>query len=515
MSKVLIRYGEDNVSVHNAKIDLEVQLQLDPLTDLFNRRAYNEFIPQAINRARSSGKELAIAELDIDDFKRINDLYGHAAGDMVLLRLADIIRKTLPDNAHAFRIGGEEFVLLFEGYGLSEAAFTCENLVSQMRSTQLPEADMQQVTISCGVAAMSTTINDPASLFHAADEALYTAKAGGKNRVALHSGTLDQSSITIFQGKQQDRDWVEDGDDSARYAGDLVIPQQDFSGYANRVYDALAAAGRRSKTPSTLALVQMHNEGIFAGKKLAAREERLFAYLQAKARPADLVFRTGELFQWLVILPASGQEDAQTYLKEVFSGLKAAKQPIFRKHEVVLHAGVAEVSDSDVHYESILSALKGQLLSAAGDKPWQISLLDHYSEPEQRSITVSVLEEDDVFRNLLKTTVEDISSDAFKLKVNTFRDGYEFLSSNWYMNEGDHLLIMNDILPRQTGLDVLHSIRKLPGNKRFLVFMMTERKSEDDMVYGIESGADKYLVKPINLRMLQVDIKRMLERHLA
>lgn len=195
LSKVLILYGEDNISVHSAKIELELALQLDPLTDLYNRRAYIEFIPQAIDRSKLSEQALSLAELDIDDFKLINDTYGHTAGDRVLLRLADLIRETVPNNAFAFRIGGEEFVILFEGYNVGEAAGVCEKLLARTREERMQELGHHQLTVSCGLAALSPAIMDPYSLFQAADEALYTAKARGKNQIVIHSdGQMTRSS---------------------------------------------------------------------------------------------------------------------------------------------------------------------------------------------------------------------------------------------------------------------------------------------------------------------------------
>jgi DNA-binding response OmpR family regulator len=122
------------------------------------------------------------------------------------------------------------------------------------------------------------------------------------------------------------------------------------------------------------------------------------------------------------------------------------------------------------------------------------------------------LEENAIFRNALYRTIDNINLDNFEVEIKEFEDGYEFLESNWYLSNQTHLIIMNDILPRQSGLDVLHRIRALPNNKRFIVFMMSKRSSEEDMIYAYESGADNYYIKPFNLRLLEVEIKRTFER---
>ena len=99
------------------------------------------------------------------------------------------------------------------------------------------------------------------------------------------------------------------------------------------------------------------------------------------------------------------------------------------------------------------------------------------------------MEENDIFRNALYRTIDNLNFDNFETEIKEFQDGYEFLESNWHLSSHTHLIIMNDILPRQSGLDVLHKIRMLPNNKRFIVFIMTKRSSEEDMIYAYESGA--------------------------
>jgi len=189
LARVFIVYGKDNISkfrdIYNDKISLEEQLNLDPLLGLYNRKAYNEFLPQLMMECRRKNLPLSIAILDLDNFKRINDLYGHASGDRVLLKFAEILKKNVPDNIYAFRVGGEEFVLLFEGYAVDEADKVCDNLLSITRAASLPELKDEMITFSGGIAGMNRDYTDPEGLFKAADAALYSAKNSGKNKIII------------------------------------------------------------------------------------------------------------------------------------------------------------------------------------------------------------------------------------------------------------------------------------------------------------------------------------------
>ncbi|MEA5014856.1 MAG: GGDEF domain-containing protein [Candidatus Limiplasma sp.] len=187
LAKILIIYGRDTASNLNS---MEEELKLDPLTNLYNRKAYDEYVPRMMEECRLSNMTLSIAVLDIDDFKQINDIHGHTAGDRVLLRFAAELREIVHRNIYAFRIGGEEFVLLFQGYSVREAAKVCEDTLSAIRVTSMPELDGHTVTFSGGVAEMRDHETDPTELFKVADAALYSAKQSGKNKIVVQNSPM-------------------------------------------------------------------------------------------------------------------------------------------------------------------------------------------------------------------------------------------------------------------------------------------------------------------------------------
>ncbi|MBT9487331.1 MAG: diguanylate cyclase [Rubrivivax sp.] len=149
----------------------------DPLTGLWNRRALDQrFEAEALHSART-GQPLALALLDLDHFKRINDSDGHAAGDAVLAAVAAHLRGGVRGSDAVFRIGGEEFALLLPGSDLAGA----RQRVDVLRATlQVPG---RAVTLSAGVAQLGLHGGSLDALYSSADRALYAAKAAGRNQV--------------------------------------------------------------------------------------------------------------------------------------------------------------------------------------------------------------------------------------------------------------------------------------------------------------------------------------------
>jgi diguanylate cyclase (GGDEF)-like protein/PAS domain S-box-containing protein len=167
-------------------LKLEQQALCDALTGLPNRRAFAAEGAQMMARAARSGDVLAIGVADVDHFKKINDEYGHAAGDAVLCALAAAIREVGRTTDMVARLGGEEFGLLFANATLEQAAQVAERVRAAVAANRTLTTDGMrlQVTISIGLAQLTAdgSLDDA---MRDADKALYRAKHRGRNRVEL------------------------------------------------------------------------------------------------------------------------------------------------------------------------------------------------------------------------------------------------------------------------------------------------------------------------------------------
>jgi diguanylate cyclase (GGDEF)-like protein len=178
--------GQVAVALENARLHhlVEQQALVDSLTGLANRRHLEETLRAAIARAVRFDDTVCLVLVDLDDFKGVNDRYGHAAGDEVLKQFAAALDETMREGDLAGRWGGEEFALVLDGTDLEGGMRLAERARAAVaeRALRLPDGTEVGVTASFGVAAFPD-VPERDDLLEAADAALYDAKRAGKNRV--------------------------------------------------------------------------------------------------------------------------------------------------------------------------------------------------------------------------------------------------------------------------------------------------------------------------------------------
>jgi len=173
----------------NLRETLQEQSIRDPLTGLHNRRYLEDSLIRERARAKRKTQPLSIILLDIDHFKRINDTFGHGAGDMVLRRLGLVLQAYVRESDIACRVGGEEFSLLLPEGPLQIATQRAEDIRKAVNELTLKheEQDLGAVTVSLGVATFPDHGTTADALIRAADQVLYDAKHKGRNRVVSAS----------------------------------------------------------------------------------------------------------------------------------------------------------------------------------------------------------------------------------------------------------------------------------------------------------------------------------------
>lgn len=164
---------------------LDLQARTDALTGLLNRRGFETQMAFALALARRSTRPLSLIAVDVDHFKRVNDTYGHEAGDEVLRRLARTLETRLRGSDVIARLGGEEFVALLPDTDLEGARAIAQTLVTAMAQQQDPVVGT--ITVSAGVASMRGADDTGAAILRRGDIALYEAKGQGRNRVCVEA----------------------------------------------------------------------------------------------------------------------------------------------------------------------------------------------------------------------------------------------------------------------------------------------------------------------------------------
>ena len=183
-SVVAITLGAIMMANERLRAALEFIASHDQLTDAFARTAFIELLDKEVARSRRNNRPIALLMFDLDNFKSINDRFGHVTGDKVIIDFVQRTREMLRNIDSIGRYGGEEFVALLPETSMDEARAIAERVCKGIAAGMSP--DLPSYTVSIGVAAASNGSADADELLSRADEALYRAKANGRNRVEVN-----------------------------------------------------------------------------------------------------------------------------------------------------------------------------------------------------------------------------------------------------------------------------------------------------------------------------------------
>jgi len=196
--------SRDVTELHLTQKKLETQTYVDDLTQIYNRKSYHEYINKLLSQFNRYDTTFSIMMFDIDDFKRINDIHGYNLGDEVLIELTSLIESHIRNSDYLFRVGEDEFVILFTETSIYEAEIVAENIRISVENN-LKTLKNEKVTISVGLTEVEK--NDTEDLIYKrADGLLYYSKINGKNMVSTkifgdleYAYYFDDQTSTIYE----------------------------------------------------------------------------------------------------------------------------------------------------------------------------------------------------------------------------------------------------------------------------------------------------------------------------
>jgi diguanylate cyclase (GGDEF)-like protein len=191
------RFGDAAaLALDNAKTRarLELQAQTDSLTGLYNHRYFHEHVRAELTRASRNRDSVALLMLDIDDFKKVNDIYGHGVGDQVLRELAEQLKAAVRGSDLVCRLGGEEFGVVMGSCGTDDAVALGKRLTERLQELEFGPAG--KITVSVGVAEGPVNASNPRELIACAEAAMMTAKARGKDLIVIFDDSTDERPDT-------------------------------------------------------------------------------------------------------------------------------------------------------------------------------------------------------------------------------------------------------------------------------------------------------------------------------
>jgi diguanylate cyclase (GGDEF)-like protein len=197
-------YEKELLQVRKRSESLEKEVLLDELTKISNRRSYDLHIKECLREYKRTTKGISLILIDIDHFKKINDTYGHKAGDKCLKEIAQRIKSSLRDSDFLARYGGEELIAILHGCDCESAENVADKIRHRIEKTRFYfHNEIIPVTVSLGVTQIMPSDTEPETPFIRVDEAMYRAKRGGRNKVC---SSIDPLEVSLYDGGPRSAD---------------------------------------------------------------------------------------------------------------------------------------------------------------------------------------------------------------------------------------------------------------------------------------------------------------------
>jgi len=282
-----------------------------------------------------------------------------------------------------------------------------------------------------------------------------------------------------------------------------IMQEHEVKGY----FEILRESVIRSRLTMTAVFFKVANspQGIDIERNQV--NHQISAFLKSKIRKTDLLFQLADGMHWGIFFLQSSEVEVKAFLKRIFAILTQERE----YQQIALKASITEIRNNNVDFDTLLEKNKHKLADEEQPTCSVEQVTDYRVQPREQ-VKVSIIEQNKIFRKVLETTLENLDIPHYTFDVSTYEDGYDFLQSDHYKSGHMHLVVMNDILPRKNGLEILHILREMPNEKKFIIYMMSERNSEGATLNAYEGGVDEYIVKPFNLRLLEAKIKKTFAR---
>lgn len=233
-------------------------------------------------------------------------------------------------------------------------------------------------------------------------------------------------------------------------------------------------------------------------------------FLRTHLRSQDVVVRYGGE-EFLLLLPYTKLEEAEQTACRLLENL-SQNVFVYEEHSflVSFSAGVYEVSSPVSLTEAVRTADRA-LYAAKENGRGRVEIANSQAE-KNRQLRVAVIDDSEVIRKMLESFFTDLDVENYELEVKTYQDGVSFFADDWHQSNDEYLIILDGVLPKMDGIEVLTKLRTYSDTNQYKILMLTARKAEGDIVRALHLGADDYLTKPFSIRELEARIKVLVQR---
>ncbi|MFJ8264136.1 response regulator [Rummeliibacillus sp. NPDC094406] len=286
-----------------------------------------------------------------------------------------------------------------------------------------------------------------------------------------------------------------------------LVQFQDFFTFFNFI----SSNNKRTKSPVTLIFINIQNipqKNNSNGTDYKLEYDYMNQFLSETLRESDILTKLPDFNGWIVLLPNAEELEGVYYLRrlnkirEEFSIIKGIKWC----------ASIVEIKNTLATFEEIYTDGIQALKEALMEESFSFKVVEKYQTPEPADLKVSIIENDQITNNIFCEMMKKIDVENFELNIRSFFDGQSFLDSSWYQSDHMHLILMNYALPKKNGMQLLHELRSMPNNRKYIIYIIAKQQAPEDLIYAYESGVDGFIIKPFNLSVVRAELKQMIKR---
>ncbi|WP_377890962.1 diguanylate cyclase [Alkalihalobacillus sp. R86527] len=241
---------------------------------------------------------------------------------------------------------------------------------------------------------------------------------------------------------------------------------------------------------------------------------KLSHFIMSQKKRRDTLIRYGGE-EFVLVLPGRSSSNAIAFVNELLHDFqKEVFGPQTERFSVTFSAGIVELDTNSTNRE-LLNLADEALYRAKSNGRNQVIFYDNVQSSEKniKTIQIAIVDDDEILRTMLTSNLMDLHMDGnYHIEVKAYREGEAFFEDSWHRTSSPCLVLLDGIMPRMDGIEVLHRLRHEREQSRYTVMMLTGRKTERDIVKALELGADDYITKPFNMLELEARIRRLIEK---
>ncbi|WP_162198439.1 GGDEF domain-containing response regulator [Paenibacillus wulumuqiensis] len=478
------------------RMKLNTLLMSDELTGAYNSSYFAQELVRHLQRLTDSHEPAVLTLFDLDSFRHINERFGYAEGDRLLRYFSDLVRSSLGPQDIWARDRYDRFYLLQPGIGEKEAVSFANQLLDRLEAEEHRVGpDSYRVTFSAGVLELK-----PGMTAQSCYDQILRIVAEAKR---LHDGVMivperrrmtESRSTGAFGQIERELPSAPIGSrkEDIRAESRPALEARENTDAADQMEVLLSSVSSRLKKYAS-------KEPLFP----VDREEQTMASATGQSEPAvspahESSASAGRIAEE-VLIPGIAADSVQMQVVEL-SPLSPLQADTIREREPAAGEGTRGTLEWVGHEERALVSQQAAEVDQApvppaGVKPWRLAIID----------------DDDLIRGMLSKRLGGLDIEH-TLEVRTFSDGEDFFSDPWHGEDAQYVIILDRMMPRMNGMEVLRRIRGMEKRANYMVLMLTSVGDDREVAEAIRAGTDDYLTKPFSIVELEARIRRLLGR---